>query len=113
MSQMWYDDPLVLPDNECDRNGQRCYLTTSLYEPNVAIYERMGFELKRNGDVKVDEAELRVCEPYFQANTSFIACSGKPNPKCSEGRFPGNRKTPSGLAGFTAACIYLKLRFSW
>ena len=28
----------------------------------------MGFELKRNEDVKVDGAELKVCTQYLKAN---------------------------------------------
>jgi GNAT superfamily N-acetyltransferase len=39
-----------------DREGRKCYLESSRAEPNMAIYERMGFELKKemvcddNGD---------------------------------------------------------------
>ena len=30
-----------------DREGRKCYLESSRAEPNMAIYERMGFELKK------------------------------------------------------------------
>jgi hypothetical protein len=39
----------------------RCYLFTSIREPNVAIYERLGFELVRTGEVKDGGDRVEVC----------------------------------------------------
>ena len=33
--------------NVADKEGRKCYLESSRAEPNMAIYERMGFELKK------------------------------------------------------------------
>jgi len=41
-----------------DRDGMRCYVPTSRPEPNVAIYERLGFTLKRAVEVKEDESKF-------------------------------------------------------
>jgi len=42
----------------------RCYLDTAQLDPNVAIYERLGFRLGSVGDLKDGEDQLKV--------TSFI-----------------------------------------
>ena len=47
-------------DIQSDRDGTRCYLVTSIYEPNVAIYERLGFTLMRTAYLKVDGLEFPV-----------------------------------------------------
>ncbi|KAK5167729.1 uncharacterized protein LTR77_007428 [Saxophila tyrrhenica] len=44
-----------------DREGRRCYLESSRAEPNMAIYERMGFELKKE----------MVCDDNGEAITLF------------------------------------------
>ncbi|KAF2197447.1 acetyltransferas-like protein [Delitschia confertaspora ATCC 74209] len=42
---------------KADREGVSCYLESSRREPNVAIYEKFGFELKREMECKDPEAE--------------------------------------------------------
>jgi len=39
--------------NKADEEGRRCYLESSRMEPNVAIYEKMGFRLVR--EMKCEE----------------------------------------------------------
>jgi hypothetical protein len=35
-------------------------LITSVFEPNVAIYERLGFKFVRTAEIKVDGLEFKV-----------------------------------------------------
>ncbi len=47
--------------DRADREGRKCYLESSRKEPNVAIYERMGFKLVRRMTCE-DEGER--CDLY-------------------------------------------------
>jgi GNAT superfamily N-acetyltransferase len=44
-----------------DEEGIKCYLESSKNEPNVQIYERMGFELKREMECRDGDDVCMVC----------------------------------------------------
>lgn len=55
-SELWTDEPEAQGKgigkllfrhvtDQADREGRKCYLESSRAEPNMAIYERMGFQL--------------------------------------------------------------------
>lgn len=44
-----------------DREGVKCYLESSKSVPNVQIYERMGFEMKREMECSDGEDVCMVC----------------------------------------------------
>jgi len=45
---------------KADRDGKMCYLNTAQYEPNVAIYERLGFKVGKFAQVKVEDDFVEV-----------------------------------------------------
>jgi len=51
----------VTNNNKADRDGKKCYLNTAQYEPNVAIYERLGFKVGKFAEVRVDVDSIEVC----------------------------------------------------
>jgi len=56
---------------QADRDGVQCYLTTTLYEPNVKIYERLGFKVCGEREVSVEGASpLQV--PIFGTRLTKI-----------------------------------------
>jgi predicted enzyme involved in methoxymalonyl-ACP biosynthesis len=44
-----------------DEEGVRCYLESSKNVPNVAIYERMGFDLRKEMECRDGEDACMVC----------------------------------------------------
>jgi hypothetical protein len=57
----------------------RCYLFTSIREPNVAIYEWLGFKFIRTGEVKDGGEQVEVMLTTVAADGSSIACFGNLN----------------------------------
>lgn len=55
--------------NKADRDGKTCYLNTAQYEPNVAIYERLGFKVGKFAEVNVEDDSIEV----YYVKTSLIA----------------------------------------
>lgn len=47
--------------DRADREGRRCYLESSRAEPNVKIYERLGFQMVREMDCDDEGASCKVC----------------------------------------------------
>jgi GNAT superfamily N-acetyltransferase len=45
---------------QADAEGRRCYLESSRAEPNMKIYEKMGFELRREMDCDDDGTSIRL-----------------------------------------------------
>jgi len=43
-----------------DREGRKCYLESSRREPNVQIYEKMGFELKKEMECKDGDEDAGI-----------------------------------------------------
>jgi len=58
----------VANNNKADRDGKKCYLNTAQYEPNVAIYERLGFKVGKFAEVKVEDDSIEV----YPDKTSLI-----------------------------------------
>jgi hypothetical protein len=54
--------------NKADRDGKTCYLNTAQYEPNVAIYERLGFKVGKFAEVNVEDDSIEV----YYVKTSLI-----------------------------------------
>ncbi|RDW76614.1 GNAT family N-acetyltransferase [Aspergillus mulundensis] len=50
--------------NLADKEGMRCYLESSRKEPNVGIYERLGFEMRREMECRDGEGEGEACMLY-------------------------------------------------
>jgi GNAT superfamily N-acetyltransferase len=44
-----------------DREGRKCYLESSKNVPNVQIYERMGFEMRREMECRDGDDACMVC----------------------------------------------------
>lgn len=62
-----------------DREGRKCYLESSRNEPNVGIYERLGFEMKRvmecrDGDGG-DACMVCICICTFSERALADCCS--------------------------------------
>lgn len=58
-----------------DREGVKCYLESSKNVPNVKIYERMGFEMRKEMECRDGEDACMVC--FFFADhslLSFLCC---------------------------------------
>ncbi|KAL4816340.1 acyl-CoA N-acyltransferase [Aspergillus spinulosporus] len=47
-----------------DREGMKCYLESSRLEPNVGIYERLGFSLKMEMECRDGDGEGEACKLY-------------------------------------------------
>jgi len=45
-----------------------------LYSPNVAIYQKLGYVLKKTGVIDVDGTRFEVFSHRGVANSSFIVC---------------------------------------
>lgn len=61
-----------------DREGMKCYLESSRFEPNVGIYQRLGFQLRmemecRDGDG--DGEACKVCAPLLDTSAMADCCS--------------------------------------
>ena len=50
-------------------------MITSIKEPNVAIYEKLGFKLVRTGQVSDEGIEVKVSPVCAMTDDSSIACS--------------------------------------
>lgn len=48
-----------------DREGVKCYLESSKSVPNVQIYERMGFEMRKEMECRDGDDVCMVCLPCF------------------------------------------------
>ncbi|KAL4742836.1 acetyltransferase, GNAT family [Aspergillus similis] len=47
-----------------DREGMKCYLESSRLEPNVGIYQRLGFSLKMEMECRDGDGEAEACKLY-------------------------------------------------
>ena len=63
--------------DQADREGRRCYLESSRAEPNVKIYERLGFRMVSEMDCDDDGVVCKVCREicYFECEEMLIASS--------------------------------------
>jgi hypothetical protein len=68
---------------EADRDGKMCYLNTSLYEPNVAIYEKLGFKLGKVGKID-DQGETMEVSPQPDVAINLVLSDGSGTPSVSQ-----------------------------
>lgn len=55
-----------------DRDGVKCYLESSKNVPNVKIYERMGFEMRKEMECRDGEDACMVCFALFLSYLFFV-----------------------------------------
>jgi len=55
-------------------DGQKCYLNTAQYEPNVAIYERLGFKIGKFAEVQVEDDSVEVVCRQTSLNHRHTEC---------------------------------------
>lgn len=61
--------------SRADREGRKCYLESSREKPNVAIYERLGFEMRRVMECKDGETCMVCsCEMRLMPLTGQLYC---------------------------------------
>ena len=54
------DFVIILIIFKADKDGKKCYLNTAQYQPNVVIYERLGFKVRRSAEIKVNDDSIEV-----------------------------------------------------
>ncbi|KAL3438091.1 acyl-CoA N-acyltransferase [Aspergillus tetrazonus] len=47
-----------------DREGMKCYLESSRFEPNVGIYQRLGFQLRMEMECRDGDGDGEACKLY-------------------------------------------------
>ena len=55
-----------------DRDGVKCYLESSKNVPNVRIYERMGFEMRKEMECRDGDDVCMVCFALFLSYPFFV-----------------------------------------
>ena len=59
---------------EADRDGMKCYLESSKKEPNVKIYEKMGFEMKKEMVCRDGDDVCMVCDGFPRRFALLSSC---------------------------------------
>lgn len=58
---------------KADAEGVKCYLESSKSVPNVMIYERMGFEMRKEMECRDAEDACMVCAGYIRFRVGEFA----------------------------------------